>query len=309
MPHFRVDDAFHSHPKAQRVGDEAVGFWVRAGSFCMAYLTDGFVPDWWVKKQPKGLAKAKKLVEAELWHDGAERDGEKGYQFHEFVGPGRQDSKEQIEADRKASRERKAKSRASQRESRQASQGESRRDTAGGADENELETGVKNTNTKGTTDAVHMALQSKNGAQKNGHETNGQNVPTSDITKMSRRDSHRPSQGESRRSPGYTQPNPTHGSTSVETSHGGVALADAQEKPPSPHCSRHPNGTDKPCHACGAANDARKAWDTEQANTAAARRRAFWTQTRPATCCDPNGMTDLGNGVTRCPNHDWSALE
>jgi hypothetical protein len=53
MPHFRVDDALHSHPKAQRAGDEAIGMWTRAGSFCMAYLTNGFVPEWWVKQAAK----------------------------------------------------------------------------------------------------------------------------------------------------------------------------------------------------------------------------------------------------------------
>lgn len=112
MPHFRVDDAFHSHPKAQRATDEALGLWVRAGSYCMAYLTDGFVPEWWVKQQPRGTAKAKKLVAAGLWDDNAIRDGEKGYQFHEFTGPGRQDSREQIEADREKWRKKKAGQRA-----------------------------------------------------------------------------------------------------------------------------------------------------------------------------------------------------
>jgi hypothetical protein len=126
MPHFRVDDALHSHPKAQRAGDEAMGMWARAGSFCMAYLTNGFVPEWWVKQQPKGVAKAKKLVEVGLWHDGAELDGEKGYQFHEFVGPGRQDSREKIEADRELARKRKQKSRGT---SQQESHTESQRDT------------------------------------------------------------------------------------------------------------------------------------------------------------------------------------
>lgn len=111
MPHFRVDDAFHSHPKAQRAGDDAIGLWVRAGSYCMAYLTNGFVPEWWVKSQPKGMQKARKLVAAALWHAGAEQDGERGFMFHEFVGPMRQDSREQIEADREKWRKRKQRQR------------------------------------------------------------------------------------------------------------------------------------------------------------------------------------------------------
>lgn len=44
MPTFEVDDQFHSHPKAIRAGYEAVGLWVKAGSWCAAYLTDGRVP-------------------------------------------------------------------------------------------------------------------------------------------------------------------------------------------------------------------------------------------------------------------------
>lgn len=73
----------------------------------MRYLTDGFIPEWWVKQQPRGGAKAKRLVEAGLWTP-AEKDGEKGWQFHEFVGPGRQDSRAQIESDREKWRKKKA---------------------------------------------------------------------------------------------------------------------------------------------------------------------------------------------------------
>lgn len=107
MPHFRVDDGLDAHPKAQRAGDEALGMWVRAGAWCMRYLTDGFVPGWWVKQQPRGTVKAKRLADAGLWHP-SERDGEKGWQFHEFTGNGRQDSRAQIEADREKWRQKKA---------------------------------------------------------------------------------------------------------------------------------------------------------------------------------------------------------
>jgi hypothetical protein len=101
MPHFRVDDGLHSHPKAMGAGDEAMGLWVRAGAYCMHYLTDGFVPDWWVRQQPKGLAKAKKLAAAGLWF-AAQRADQDGWAFHEW----RQDSKAKVEADRKKARER-----------------------------------------------------------------------------------------------------------------------------------------------------------------------------------------------------------
>lgn len=107
MPHFRVDDALHSHPKARQAGLEAMGLWAACGSYCMGYLTDGFVPEWYVKTWPKGAAVAKKLVAAKMWHP-AERDGEKGWQFHEFTGPGRNDSRAQIEESRKKWRDKKA---------------------------------------------------------------------------------------------------------------------------------------------------------------------------------------------------------
>lgn len=123
MPHFRIDDTFDGHPKAQRAGDEALGMWVRAGAWSMRYLTDGFIPDWWVKQQPRGTAKAKRLSDAGLWTP-SEKDGEKGWQFHEFVGPGRQDSAEQIRADREKWRKKKAAQRESPRDSPPVSPGD-----------------------------------------------------------------------------------------------------------------------------------------------------------------------------------------
>lgn len=128
LPYFRVDDGLHSHPKAAIAGDEAMGFWARAGSWCTAYGTDGFVPDWWVKQQPKGPAKARKLVAAELWHRGEyignrpEYRGQSGYNFHQW----RQDSHEKVEADREKARQRKVRSRLSQH----VSQRDSGRDSA-----------------------------------------------------------------------------------------------------------------------------------------------------------------------------------
>jgi hypothetical protein len=112
MPWFKVDDALHSHPKAIKAGDEAIGFWTRAGTFSMAYGTDGFIPEWWVKQQHRGMVKAKRLVEATMWHAGV-RDGERGWMFHQW----RQDSKAKIEVDREKARQRKAKQRESQQES------------------------------------------------------------------------------------------------------------------------------------------------------------------------------------------------
>lgn len=112
MPFFRVDDGLNNHPKARQAGLEAMGLWSLSGAYCMAYLSDGFVPEWYVKTWAKGAALAKRLVAARMWYP-AERDGEPGWEFHEW----RQDSKAKVQADRKKAAQRKAKSRDSQRES------------------------------------------------------------------------------------------------------------------------------------------------------------------------------------------------
>lgn len=107
MSWFPVDDAFHSHPKARRAGLEAIGLWVVSGSFCMAYLTDGFVPEWFVKEKPKGLTLAKRLVAADLWKHG-DNGIETGWWFHDWK---HECTKAEIEKAREKARLRKRKSR------------------------------------------------------------------------------------------------------------------------------------------------------------------------------------------------------
>lgn len=113
MAYFLVDDQAHSHPKHARAGDEAVGLWTRAGSFCRAYKSDGFVPDWWVTQQRKGPAKAAVLVRVGLWSK-AEQNGESGYQFHDWHHI--HDPADEIERQREKGRERQRKRRAKARE-------------------------------------------------------------------------------------------------------------------------------------------------------------------------------------------------
>lgn len=124
MPWFKVDDHFHSHRKVKKCGLEVVGLWTVAGSYCMAHLTDGFVEEWFVKAWPRGMRLAATLVRHGLWVE-TEKDGEKGWQFHDWDKY--QPTKQQVEAEREKARKRKAQQRLSQAES----QGESRRDIPG----------------------------------------------------------------------------------------------------------------------------------------------------------------------------------
>lgn len=106
MPWFKVDDQFHDHRKAAKAGVEAVGLWSLAGSWCADNLTDGFLPEYVpVRWTPRWRALSKRLIEAGLWNE-HERDGEKGWLFHEWEE--RQPTRDEVEADRAEARDRMA---------------------------------------------------------------------------------------------------------------------------------------------------------------------------------------------------------
>lgn len=114
MPWFRVDDGFHSHPKALATSLAARGLWVTAGSWSSSHLTDGVVPDQVLASLGGTPELAAELVAAGLW-----RRRRQSYVFHEFLS--RNPSREAVENERKAAAER-------QRRRREAMP--SRRDTA-----------------------------------------------------------------------------------------------------------------------------------------------------------------------------------
>ena len=118
MAWFKVDDKFHSHRKAARAG-EALCLWVLAGSWCMDHLTDGFIPDYIaLRLVPNADQYAEKLVSARLW-GAAEKDGDSGWQFHDWLS--QQPSREQVLAERDAAKERQRQARERARERREAS--------------------------------------------------------------------------------------------------------------------------------------------------------------------------------------------
>lgn len=82
MAWFKVDDQLAFNAKIVAAGNEAMGLWVRAGSWSAAQLTDGFVPNHMAIAMANGMAKecgADALVMAGLWHE-----VEGGYQFHDW---------------------------------------------------------------------------------------------------------------------------------------------------------------------------------------------------------------------------------
>jgi hypothetical protein len=99
IPWFKVDDNLALHQKTLRAGNAAMGMWVRAGSWAMQQLSDGFVPDE-VVALLGGKSLARKLVDADLWDTVPG-----GYVFHQWQE--RQPTRTQVEHDRDAARTRK----------------------------------------------------------------------------------------------------------------------------------------------------------------------------------------------------------
>ena len=99
MPWFKVDDGFHGHPKVIGLSASAVGLWLLAGTWAAQYLTDGKVPSGMVPRFGGSADDASELVASGLWHVS---DG--GYSFHEWAKY--QPTKEDVEAEREAARER-----------------------------------------------------------------------------------------------------------------------------------------------------------------------------------------------------------
>ncbi|MGA5819703.1 mucin-2 [Kitasatospora sp. NPDC094028] len=132
MPWFKIDDKAHSHPKWLKAGNAAIGLFVRAGSYSAQHLTEGIVPA--AVAQLYGTTpQAAKLVKVGLWHQAPHdcprcpQPGAGDYVIHDFFEGGRNTTKAQDEANKKAAAERAAKSRAARNANRIADENASNR--------------------------------------------------------------------------------------------------------------------------------------------------------------------------------------
>lgn len=106
MPWFVVDDQMWAHPKFQWLSDKAIALWVRAGSHCSMYLTDGHVSPGTIRMFGATRKTCSELVAAGLWHDAPEG----GYVFHDW--PEYQRTAEWWKAKREGDKKRQQKRRA-----------------------------------------------------------------------------------------------------------------------------------------------------------------------------------------------------
>jgi len=131
MVWFQVDDGMWSHPKMLGLSDGAGWLWVRAGAYCAQHLTDGVVPPAALRILAATDSNVAELVDAGLWEIIPE-----GHTFHDWDAYQR--TREKVEADRAAARERQAKSRARK----------------GHADDNDVTNGVSHAVTSPVTNGV-----------------------------------------------------------------------------------------------------------------------------------------------------------
>lgn len=108
MPWFRVDDGFHSHPKALSTSLSARGLWVTAGSWSSAHLTDGVVRVQDLAALGGTPELAAELVTAGLW-----KRRRNGWQFHEWEK--KNPTRQEVEKERADAAERQRRSRARNR--------------------------------------------------------------------------------------------------------------------------------------------------------------------------------------------------
>lgn len=78
--------------------------------------------------------------------------------------------------------------------------------------------------------------------------------------------------------------------------------------PPSQFCSKHPDGTDRPCGPCRNARRRAESWHDNRAAAISAANVRRRQEIRDCDGCDENGLVVLGdlNATIRCPKHDWS---
>jgi hypothetical protein len=111
----KVDDNLTFHPKVLAVGNEAMGVWVRAMSWSMQQLTDGFIPHD-IVVAVKGSAVAPALCHKGLWHE-----VEGGFQFNDWCDY--QPTREKVLAEREKNASRMSKWRGKNDDSDGASNG------------------------------------------------------------------------------------------------------------------------------------------------------------------------------------------
>ncbi|RAV34740.1 hypothetical protein [Corynebacterium heidelbergense] len=109
MAWFKVDDGFYDHPKVSTLPNAAVGLWVKAGSWCGRYETDGVIPATQVRALKGTSSQVSALIRSGLWVQIETDSGAKAYAFRDWNDY--QPTREQREKEREEWAEKKRKQR------------------------------------------------------------------------------------------------------------------------------------------------------------------------------------------------------
>ena len=102
MTWVKIDDGFPDHPKVFGLSDLAFRVHISALCYSGKYLTDGFLPMALVSRFANGKMKViSELTDAGLWDTEVENNG---FRIHDYLV--HQSSKEQVESEKRANRER-----------------------------------------------------------------------------------------------------------------------------------------------------------------------------------------------------------
>lgn len=110
MSFAQTHDTLWYSPKFGKLSMAARGLWVTCQSWCAGQLTDGLIPDKDVKGIGGSDAQIRALIKAGLWEVAETEDGERAYQFHDWLD--HNESAVKISTRKRKERERKAAQRA-----------------------------------------------------------------------------------------------------------------------------------------------------------------------------------------------------
>lgn len=240
MPDFRVSDTAADHPKLRAAGIAAAGLWTMAGSWSMnpARLTDGWIPHHYVKSWPNGVRAARRLVEVGLWEED-EREGVRGYQFHDWAEYQRQ--RAAFEDDKRKARERMAR--------RRSPNVRANRTVDNSVDHPGSESPQSHRRLIADSQANHRVIENKP-VDNSTSSGNGSVFARTEHVGTNR--VHPPS-----------SPSPSP-SPSGYAGQGGSAAVGASEPPP-PRCPQHLNDdAPGPCGKCADARRANQRWHADQ---------------------------------------------
>lgn len=110
MTFAQTHDTLWYSPKFGRLSFAARGLWVTCQSWCAGQLTDGLIPEKDVKDIGGSETQIHALVKSGLWEVAETEDGERAYQFHDWLD--HNESAEKVSTKKRKERERKAAQRA-----------------------------------------------------------------------------------------------------------------------------------------------------------------------------------------------------